>query len=73
LRPFHRTQSTFVTKAGGTGGGEIETASFTFTRAADRFFYFGLNFIAKVFHNQNLMLAPPLSSRFAGWILLFLL
>jgi hypothetical protein len=44
--------------------GEIEIGlihSFTRFSAGLGSFYSGLNFIAKVFHNQNFMLAPPLS------------
>lgn len=42
-------------------------ASFALTPPAH--FIFGLNFIAKLFHNQNFMLTPPLSS--AGALALF--
>lgn len=44
-------------------GGEIEIGLIHFLSAVDSF-YFGLNFIVKVFHNQNFMLAPPLSFNF---------
>lgn len=45
---------------GGVGGQSV-SASVALVRLTAHFI-FGLNFIAKVYHNQNFMLAPPLSS-----------
>lgn len=56
-------QSTLVRKAGNEQveeGGEIEIILIHFS-SCQLSFYSGLNFIVKVFHNQNFMLAPPLS------------
>lgn len=56
-------QSTLVRKAGNEQveeGGEIEISLIHFS-SCQLSFYSGLNFIVKVFHNQNFMLAPPLS------------
>lgn len=62
--PRQTNGSTMVHTVGrrvGNGTKKLESTSVTFSRLSAHFI-FGLNFIVKVFHNQNFMLAPPLSS-----------